>query len=208
MFMKQKEREKKQASRVQRPLSFADRTPLSALLPGMETTGVVISLAKYGAYIDIGTECDGLLHVSQITTDVFVEHPKQVLTPGDQVQVRVRSYNAELKKLHLTMLAVEDDDEDDPDERIPLDDVFVDDELWGELKRVTDYGAYVEVGAVADGWLHYMDHPAWSKGLHPSEYMQRGDRVRVWVAEVNPERKRLKLTAHRPAHLPGPRRAL
>ena len=79
--------------------------------------------------------------------------------------VRVRSTNPTKKKLHLTMLPPEVVEaqlcEDDFDDRIPLEDIQVDDELWGELKRVTDFGVYVEVGAVVDGFLHFMDHPAW-----------------------------------------------
>jgi predicted RNA-binding protein with RPS1 domain len=217
MYFKEKQREKKQASKVQRSLPFDQRTPLSVLIPGMNVTGTVISITKYGAYVDVGTECDGLLHVSQITNDFFVEHPKQVLTPGQEVTVAIRSVNAEKKKLHLTMLP-EDlvqaeqlmKSEEEQEDRIPFEDIFVDDELWGEIRRVTDYGAYVEVGAVVHGWLHFMDHPAfgWSNGEHPSAYMSVGDRVRVWVSDVDHTQKRIKLTANRPSHLPGPRRAM
>ena len=216
MYFKEKQREKKIASRIKRPLPFDQRTPLSVLLPGMNMTGTVISLTQFGAYIDVGTECDGLLHVSQITNEFFVEHPKQVLTPGEEVVVKVRSFDADKKKLHLTMLPdkvvqMEMTMKQEQDDRIPLDEIYVDDELWGELRRVTDYGAYVEVGAVVDGWLHFMDHPDWSPrdgAHHPSDFMKPGDRVRVWVADVDATLKRIKLTANRPPHLPGPRRAL
>jgi predicted RNA-binding protein with RPS1 domain len=213
MFMRTKQRNKKRESRVQRPLSFKDRTPLAALIPGMETKGMVISLTDFGAYVDIGTECDGLLHVSQMSSTFFVEHPKQVVTPGDEVTVRIRSTSPDRKKLHLTMLPLEilqAEQEDDVDERIPLSEIQADDELWGELKRVTDYGAYVEVGAAVSGFLHFMDHPAfgWSKGSRPSEFMSINDRVRVWVMDVDHEQKRIKLTANRPLHLPGPRREI
>ncbi|GAX13928.1 small subunit ribosomal protein S1 [Fistulifera solaris] len=214
MFVKEQQREKKRAAKVQRPLPFDDRTPLTALIPGMEVTGIVISLTKFGAYIDIGTECDGLLHVSQISRDVFVEHPKQILTPGDEVMVRVRSINAEKKKLHLSMLPEdilrEETSDDFAKNRIALVDMQVDDELWGEFKRITDFGAYVEVGAEVDAFLHFMDHPAfgWSKGSHPTEFMKVGDRVRIWVSDLDFEQRRIKVTANRPPYLPGPRREL
>jgi small subunit ribosomal protein S1 len=210
MVFKEKQREKKQSSRIERPLGFDERVPLTAFFPGMEVTGVVISLTKFGAYVDVGSECDGLLHVSQITRDFFVEHPRQVLTPGDEVTVKVRQVSPELKKMQLTMLEArtEFEMEDDAKGRIYLSELGVDDELWGELKRVTDYGAYVEVGAEVDGFLHFMDHPLWSEGMQPSQFMSAGERVRVWVADVDITQRRVRLTASRPQHLPGPRREI
>ena len=209
MHFKKLQQEKKRASRIERPLGFDERAPLAAFFPGMEVTGVVISLTNYGVYVDVGTECDGLLHISQITRDFFVEHPRQVFTPGEEVTVKVRSVSPELKKMHLTMLDLEDtdlmDDDEDDEDRIPLDEIEVDDELWGVLKRVTDYGSYVEVGAEVDGFLHFMDHPLWDGGNQPSDFMERGQRVRVWVSDLDKEQRRIKLTANRPTHLPGPR---
>lgn len=210
MYYKEKQLERKRASRIQRPLGFHERAPLTAFSPGMEVTGVVISLTKYGVYVDVGTECDGLLHISQITRDYFVEHPRQVFKPGDEVVVKIRSTSPELKKLHLTMLNEDDDEENDEDDnaaesRITLQELELDDELWGEIKRVTDYGAYIEVGAVVDAFMHFMDHPLWDDGNHPSEFMKKGQRVRVWVADLDMEQKRIRVTANRPAHLPGPR---
>jgi small subunit ribosomal protein S1 len=208
MQFKKLQQERKRASRVERPLAFDERAPLSAFFPGMEVTGVVISLTNFGAYIDVGTECDGLLHISQITRDAFIEHPRQAFTPGDEVTVKVRSVSPELKKMHLTMLTVDEgglDDKADDGERISLSEIEQDDELWGVLKRVTDFGAYVEVGAEVDGFLHFMDHPSWDEGAHPSKFMEAGQRVRVWVSDRNLEQRRIKLTGNRPTHLPGPR---
>lgn len=212
MFFKKKQQQKKRASRVERPIPFDQRTPLAELDLETEMEGTVISLTNFGAYVDIGSECDGLLHISQLTRDFFVEHPRQVLTPGDQVTVMVRSVNPEKKKLHLTMLPKEqwqqDFDDEDDEERIPLDEIDIDDELWGQVKRVTDYGCYVELGAQVDGFLHFMDHPEFgaNPGAPPSDFMHVDDRIRVWVSDVDMQKKRIKLTANRPTHLPGPRR--
>jgi small subunit ribosomal protein S1 len=212
MFFKKSQQQKKRASQVKRDLAFDQRTPLSALEPGMQVSGKVISNTNFGSYVDIGTECDGLLHVSQMTRDFFVEHPRQVLQPGENVTVTIRSTNPELKKLHLTMLPIssvqENDDDDCNEERIPLEEIGVDDELWGEITRVTAFGAYVELGAIVDGFLHFMDHPLFgaTPGAPPSDFMQVGERIRVWVTDVDMDKSRIKLTANRPAHLPGPRR--
>jgi len=214
MMMKFKElqREKQRSSRVKRPLGFEERAPLTAFMPGMEVTGTVISLTNYGAYVDVGTECDGLLHISQMTRKFFVEHPRQVVSPGDEVTVKIRSASPELKKMQLTMLDTMEMADDnslgnnsDEEERTSLTEFELDDELWGELKRVTDFGAYIEVGAEVDAFLHYMDHPLWEDAKIPSEFMERGQRVRVWVADLDTEKKRIRVTACRPQDLPGPR---
>lgn len=211
--MKDLQRKKKRDSRIERPKSFDDRMPLSELSPGDIVEGRIISLTSFGAYVDVGTECDGLLHVSQISNTDFIEHPRQVFTPGDEVTVRVSRFSVDQKKLQLTMLPV--DEKEDPDdisdeEAIPLEDIAVDDELWGEIRRVTAYGSYVELGAEVEGWLHFMDHPEFGSvpGAPPSEFMKVGDRVRVWASDVDMDRGRLKLTAKRPPGLPGPRREL
>mmetsp|Transcript_21782 Transcript_21782/g.30348 ORF Transcript_21782/g.30348 Transcript_21782/m.30348 type:complete len:374 (+) Transcript_21782:175-1296(+) len=215
MSYKKSQREKKRASRVKRSIPFDERTPLSELSEGMDMNGTVISLTNFGAYIDVGTECDGLLHVSQMSETFFVEHPRQVMSPGDEVFVKVRSTNPELKKLHLTKLSEEvlakevaQKLDDELENRIPLDDLDVDDELWGEIRRVTDFGAFVELGAVVDGFLHFMDHPSFADNLgeKPNTFMTVGDRVRVWVSDIDMEKNRIKLTANRPQDLPGPRR--
>jgi len=213
MFYKKLEIKSKKASLTTRPLptNSPDRTTLSSLQPGQVLNGTVISLTNFGAYVDVGSECDGLLHVSQITREQFVEHPRQVLHPGDEVDVWLVRCSPEMKKMQLTMLPStmggESDDEDD-EERIQLADLTVNDELWGKITRVTSFGAYVELGAEAKGWLHFMDHPEFTMGMVPAEFMGVGDRIRCWVVNVEADRDRLKLTANRPDNLPGPRREM
>lgn len=215
MFYKKLQLKSKRASQTTRPLptNSPDRTPLSLLQPGQLLNGTVISLTSFGAYVDVGSECDGLLHVSQITREEFVEHPRQVLRPGDEIDVWMVKCSPELKKMQLTMLPASlndenDEDDDEDDERIQLSDLAINDELWGKITRVTSYGAYVELGTEAKGWLHFMDHPDFVIGMKPAEFMTVGDRIRCWVVNVEVDRQRLKITANRPDNLPGPRREI
>jgi len=216
-FMREVAKKRKRERRVERKIPLDSRIPLSVLTIGSKWKGTVISLVPYGAYIDIGTECDGLLHISQISDTNFVERISDVFTLGDEIDVRVNSFLLDEKKLHLTMLPVDvdskndDDDDENNSEKIPLEEIEVDDELWGEITRVTDFGGYVEVGTEVKGFLHFMDHPFFTyvNGVvPPSTYMEIGQRVRIWVSDVDRERKRIKLTANRPTDLPGPRREI
>mmetsp|Transcript_3564 Transcript_3564/g.4712 ORF Transcript_3564/g.4712 Transcript_3564/m.4712 type:complete len:324 (+) Transcript_3564:438-1409(+) len=217
MHYKKAQSKAKRDSRVTRPLALnsPDRVELSELVPNEIYNGTVISFTSFGAYVDIGSKCDGLLHVSQITRERFVEHPKQVLSPGMEIDVKLVRVSPELNKMQLTMLPMdvlsqEMEDEDEIKSRIPLTDIDVDDELWGEIKRVTAFGAYVELGTAVQGWLHFMDHPSFGNvpGAEPSEFMKIGDRIRCWVSNVDMDLERLKLTSNRPEHLPGPRREI
>mmetsp|Transcript_1628 Transcript_1628/g.1994 ORF Transcript_1628/g.1994 Transcript_1628/m.1994 type:complete len:147 (+) Transcript_1628:2-442(+) len=138
-----------------------------------------------------------------------------VFTPGQEVEVTIKSLSTEQKKLHLTMLPFvkeeDNDDDEEEEELIPLNEIEEDDELWGEITRVTRYGGYINVGAEVKGFLHFMDHPlfTYENGVvPPSEYMKVGERVRVWVSDVDQERNRIKVTAVRPTDLPGPKREL
>ena len=98
--------------------------------------------------------------MNQITRDEFVEHPRAYLSPVNDVEVRVVRLDSESKKLQLTMLPeniLEEENvlnkhevNEDEDDRIQLDEIEVDDELWGEIRRVTDYGAYVEIGTFVE----------------------------------------------------------
>jgi len=215
MHYKQAMAESKSSSRVQRPFrtNSPDRTALKDMVIGDIYNGTVISLTNFGAYVDIGSECDGLLHVSQISRQQFVEHPRQLLKPGDAIDVTLVKCSPDMGKMQVSMLdqetlEEEDEDEEEYEERIPLEDLSADDELWGEIKRVTSFGAYVELGATAQGWLHFMDHVEFDFGKEPSDLMKVGDRIRCWVANVDEERERLKLTGNRPKDLPGPRREM
>lgn len=220
MFFKQAQIDKKMRSKIKRPLPIrsAARIPLEQLISDKNRplNGTVISLTTFGAYIDVLSGCDGLLHVSQMSTNgTFIENIRDVLQPGDILEncLYVHRCSPELNKLQLTMVpprSIEQEEEEEEEEgqqqQITLEELQVDDELWGEIKRVTNFGAFVELGAVVPGFLHFMDHPDYDQFEHPSEYMMPKQRVRVWVNKLDMDRKRIQLTANRPNSLPQIRR--
>lgn len=181
------------------------RAGLETLSPGDAAgEGQVISLTPFGAYVDVGAEIDGLLHVRDMSATSFVGHPREVFEPGQAVSGLVVKYSdAAGRRLALSAVPLVQPDEDAGD-RIGLDEIDVHDELWGEIVKVTDFGAFVEIGAVVDGFLHFMDHPDFPvfQGQHPSTFMSTGERVRVWAADVDEGRVRVRLTAVKPSALP------
>ena len=75
---------------------------LKDLTPGMTCPGIVTNVTNFGAFVDIGVHQDGLVHVSQLA-DRFVKDPRDVVSPGDRVTVRVVEVNLAKKQIALTM---------------------------------------------------------------------------------------------------------
>jgi uncharacterized protein len=85
------------------PFSFrADVHALTDLQPGMRCPGIVTNVTNFGAFVDIGVHQDGLVHISQLA-DRFVKDPREVVSPGDRVQVRVLDVKLDKKQIALTM---------------------------------------------------------------------------------------------------------
>jgi len=128
MFFKQAQIDKKMRSKIKRPLPIrsAARIPLEQLISDKNRplNGTVISLTTFGAYIDVLSGCDGLLHVSQMSTNgTFIENIRDVLQPGDILEncLYVRRCSPELNKLQLTMVpprSVEQEEEEEEEEEV------------------------------------------------------------------------------------------
>src|SRR5206468_5608158 len=82
----------------------ADIHTLQDLQPGMVCPGIVTNVTNFGAFVDIGVHQDGLVHISQLA-DKFVKDPKDVVSPGDRVSVRVLEVKLDKKQIALTMKA-------------------------------------------------------------------------------------------------------
>jgi len=203
---KLQQRTSKKADKVKRLTLFSSRIPLSEIPLETLIPGRVITLVSFGAYIDIGTEFDGLLHIKDIDSSKFISHPREVLERGQDVMVRVKYIDVERRKLALTGEKSNQSPsnsyagvDQEVDSRVELEDIEESDELWGTILKITNFGAFVDVGCKVEGFLHFMDHPDFPvmDGEHPSEFMSRGQRVKVYAREVDYERKRIKLTGNR-----------
>ncbi len=86
-----------------------DRTPLNRLEPGAQITGKVMRLVDFGAFVDIGAQSDGLVHVSQLSNG-FVKHPSEVVKVGDEVSLRILEVDRERRRISLTMKDADDEE--------------------------------------------------------------------------------------------------
>jgi small subunit ribosomal protein S1 len=167
--------------------SSADRQALlDSLHEGQILTGVVKNLTDYGAFIDLGG-IDGLLHITDISWK-RVKHPSEVLTVGQDVKVKVLSFDNERNRVSLGMKQLGNDPWVDLMQRYPVNK-----RLEGKVTNITDYGCFVEIEEGVEGLVHMSEMDWTNKNVHPSKVVSLGDLVQVMVLEIDSDRRRISL---------------
>ncbi len=166
----------------------------STIAEGQILEGTVKSLTEFGAFIDLGG-VDGLLHISEMSWN-RINHPSEVLEPGQAVRVKVIRLNPEKGKISLGLRQVEGN----PWDRVS--DQYGEGQLYrGRVVRLAAFGVFVQLEPGIDGLIHISQLADYRVG-HPSEVVQVGDEIAVKVLQVDPERKRISLSK-READLEG-----
>lgn len=167
--------------------SSADRQALlESLHDGQVLDGVVKNLTDYGAFIDLGG-IDGLLHITDISWK-RVKHPSELLTVGQDVKVKVLSFDNERNRVSLGMKQLGNDPWVDLVERYPVGK-----KLEGKVTNITDYGCFVEIEEGVEGLVHMSEMDWTNKNVHPSKVVSLGDVVGVMVLEIDEVRRRISL---------------
>lgn len=167
--------------------SSADRQALlDSLHDGQILNGIVKNLTDYGAFIDLGG-IDGLLHITDISWK-RVKHPSELLTVGQDVKVKVLSFDHERNRVSLGMKQLGNDPWVDLVERYPIGR-----RLEGKVTNITDYGCFVEIEEGVEGLVHMSEMDWTNKNVHPSKVVSLGDLVPVMVLEIDEERRRISL---------------
>ncbi|MCT3053390.1 30S ribosomal protein S1 [Leuconostoc mesenteroides] len=148
--------------------------------------GKVARLTDFGAFVDLGG-VDGLVHVSEISHD-RVKNPADVLTKGETVNVKILALDAEKGRISLSIKATQPGPWDKVAEEAPAGTV-----LEGTVKRVKDFGAFVEIFPGIEGLVH-VSQISHKRIENPSEVLKSGDKVQVQVLDVKPAEERISLS--------------
>jgi small subunit ribosomal protein S1 len=159
---------------------------LSTLKEGQVLSGVVKNITDYGAFVDLGG-LDGLLHVTDISWR-RVNHPTEVLSVGQQVQVQVIRFNRETQRISLGMKQLEADPWEGVELKYPVGTKFI-----GRVTNITDYGAFVELEPGVEGLVHVSEMSWTKKNVHPGKIVSTSQEVEVMVLEVDPDKRRVSL---------------
>lgn len=159
---------------------------LQELVADEVLTGKVARLTDFGAFVDLGG-VDGLVHVSEIAHH-HVAKPSDELKVGDEVTVKVLSVDPEEGRVSLSMKATQKG----PWEKL-ADEVAVGDVLEGVVKRLTDFGAFVEIFPGVEGLVH-ISQISHKHIATPHEVLKPGQEVKVKVLDMNPAERRIGLS--------------
>ena len=162
---------------------------LERLQPGLVIEGQISNIVDFGAFVDLDG-IDGLIHISELSWS-HVNHPSEILSIGDTVQVKVLDIDRDRQRISLGLKQTQED----PWQRV-VDTYNVGDELEGKVTKVVAFGAFVEILEGVEGLVH-ISELAQHHVENPREIIQPGDDVKVKILEIDSERRRLSLSIKR-----------
>ncbi len=150
--------------------------------------GDVVNIMSYGAFVRLEEGIEGLVHISEMSWTRRVNHPSELVKPGDKIEVVVLEIDMEKQEISLGMKQAETNPWDLAASHYPVGTV-----IEGQVRNLTSYGAFVEIEEGIDGLLHVSDMSWTKKVAHPSEMVKKGDRLRCVVLSVDTDKKRIAL---------------
>ncbi|NOR50147.1 MAG: 30S ribosomal protein S1 [Desulfuromonadales bacterium] len=159
---------------------------LKTLSEDQVVEGIVKNLTDYGAFIDLGG-IDGLLHITDMSWG-RVNHPSDILSVGDTIQVKVLKFDREKERVSLGMKQTTTDPWFDVAKNYPVGEKAV-----GKVVSLTDYGAFVELSQGVEGLIH-VSEMSWTKRIkHPNKILNVGDEVESIVLALDIPNRRISL---------------
>jgi len=155
---------------------------------GSKHVGEVVNLMTYGAFVKLEDGIEGLVHISEMSWTKRVNHPSELVNPGDRVNVVILAFDHGKQQISLSLRQAETNPWDLVEQDYPLGTI-----IEGTVRNLTSYGAFVEIEEGIDGLLHVSDM-SWTKKIaHPSELVKKGDRIQCVVLSVDREKERIAL---------------
>lgn len=189
----------------------SDILDIKDLKVGDKLSGTVRNVVDFGAFVDVGLHEDGLVLPSRMSRS-HVSDASEVVSVGDIVDVWVADIDEERGRVSLSMIPLTDlkakeeqyqankKNGHNRSPKMKLEDLQVGQKYPGTVERLTEYGAFVNIGAKKDGLLH-VSRMAKEKVVDPSTVVKPGDKVEVYVTEVDVKNNRLAVSLLSPEEL-------
>ncbi|MBY0586823.1 30S ribosomal protein S1 [bacterium] len=155
---------------------------------GSKIKGEVVNVMSYGAFVKIEEGIEGLVHISEMSWTKRINHPSELVSVADEIEVVVLAINKDDQEISLGMKQTQANPWDEVARKYPPNTV-----VKGKVRNLTNYGAFIEIEEGIDGLLHVSDISWVRKISHPSEVLEKGQEVECQVLTVDQERKRIAL---------------
>jgi small subunit ribosomal protein S1 len=163
--------------------TLAERYPV-----GSRVVGRVMSIADYGAFVEIEPGVEGLIHISEMTWSRRMKHPSKVVKAGDQVEAVVLEVKPKDRRVSLGIKQLEPDPWTTVAQRYSVGSV-----VEGRVRKLTDFGAFLEIEEGVDGLVHVSDL-SWTRHVkNPSEVLKKGQVMQAVILNIDAPNHRLSL---------------
>ncbi|MFQ5687836.1 MAG: 30S ribosomal protein S1 [Candidatus Scalindua sp.] len=157
--------------------------------PGHKIKGRVRNLTNYGAFIEIDEGIDGLLHISDMSWSKKVTHPSEIIKKGDKIEVEILSVDKEKKRVSLGIKQLTED----PWKKEIPEKYAVGDIVKGKVTKMTDFGAFIDMGSGLEGLLHISEVSS-EKIKNLESVLSIGQELDVRIVKIEPEARKIGLS--------------
>jgi len=155
---------------------------------GARVQGRVVGVADYGAFVELDSGVEGLVHVSEMSWSKRKQHPSKLVQVGDAAEVVVLELHPEQRRISLGMKQAQADPWVELAQKYPVGS-----QVTGRVRNLTDFGAFVEIEEGFDGLIHVSDISWTGKIKDPAEALKKGDTVQAKVLKIDPVHRRVSL---------------
>jgi len=155
---------------------------------GDKVKGKVVVMADYGAFVEIATGVEGLIHVSEMSWSQHLRSAQEFLKVGDEVDAVILTLDREERKMSLGIKQLRQDPWENIDEKYAVNSKHT-----ARVRNFTNFGVFVEIEEGVDGLIHISDLSWTKKVKHPSEFTSIGAEIEVIVLEIDKDNRRLSL---------------
>ena len=155
---------------------------------GKRIEGKVVSLAEYGAFMELEPGIEGLIHVSEMSWTKRIKHPSKMVSVGDNVEAVVLDVDERERKISLGMKQIEPNPWSVIEEKYPVNT-----KVSGTVRNITNFGIFVGLEEGIDGLVHVSD-VSWTEQIkHPGEKFKKGDVIEAVVLKIDKENEKFSL---------------
>ncbi len=150
--------------------------------------GRIVSVADYGAFVELEPGVEGLIHISEMTWSRRMKHPAKIVNAGDQVEAVVLEVKPRERRISLGIKQLEADPWTTIADRYSIGSV-----VEGRVRKLAEFGAFVEIEEGIDGLVHVSDMSWTAHVKHPSELVKKGQIIQAVVLQIDAPHRRLSL---------------